>query len=266
MNFGGNNSRDNAPSTNTRGKNFFNKDGFYPSTLQVGYWNELVSLRVHPALDKSKQTDGKVFDYDQNVATAITTEKAATLGEYISTTLIENFKNKVAGFQGVQVNGDSLVGVGTKQVGDRFVTYLAIYKSLDEKTRKPAVSIWYEFTNTNTINNYNPETGDFEVGEAIPSEVKEFGDILNKARIDLYNAGAHATRVVDKFYRDGMNSKLDEIGSKLGVAPKSSGGYRRNSNNDVFASGGSRQTETPSSYTASTESMTNIEDIDQFMQ
>ena len=74
-----NNDKDNTPNINTRSYVFMNKDGFDPSALTVGAWNEMLSLRINPALDKSRQTENKVFDYDKSVSTSLTAEKVTLL-------------------------------------------------------------------------------------------------------------------------------------------------------------------------------------------
>ena len=52
MIFGNGNKQNNQEKTNvnTKAKQFMNKDGFCPSTLILGYWNEGISLKMHPAL------------------------------------------------------------------------------------------------------------------------------------------------------------------------------------------------------------------------
>ena len=74
-----NNEKDNTPNVNTRSYQFMNRDGFDPSALSVGAWNEMLSLRINPALDKSRQSEGRVFDYDKSVSTSLTAEKVTLL-------------------------------------------------------------------------------------------------------------------------------------------------------------------------------------------
>jgi hypothetical protein len=270
----GNNSRDNQVNVNTRGVAFMNREGFEPSTLQIGYWNDMLSLRIHPALEKSKQTESKVFDYEQNIATALTIEKAAILADKIRTDIFPAIGEGRDAFKGVPVGGDSLAGVGVKTIDGRIVTYFGIYKSLDPKTKRPSSMIHYEFRTTYTVDNYDPEKGSFEVTQDIQGELLMFYKILNSCEIGLANSVAHSGRVVDKFYRDRLLNTLDEVAQKMGVSTgnnNSRGGYKNN-RADIFSGGANSGGESsaskgdPKEFDAPVGSLANIDDIDAFMQ
>lgn len=265
------NQRD-AVNTNTRGTQFMNREGFQPSTLLFGYWNELISLKMHPALEQSAQTDGKVFNYEVVVNTAITLEKAAVLVDRIEKDIIPAYQEGKETFRGVPVGGDSLIGVGVKKVNDDYAAYFGIFKSLDETTKKPETAIFYEFKTTYTVDNYNHETGDFSVTQGIPSELMVFLGLLKAAQVGLSNATAHATRNVDRYFRDKLTNQLEEIGGKLGIAPKQKswgGNSYGNRNKDVFSSkaaAGGNSSDMGGGSNAEVGSLKNLDDIEDFMK
>ena len=66
-------------SVNSKGFQFFNKNGIEGSTLILGLWNQQISLRIHPAKDPDKQTDTSVFDYDRSINLVIPPFMAAAI-------------------------------------------------------------------------------------------------------------------------------------------------------------------------------------------
>lgn len=266
-----NNTRD-AVNVNTRGIQFMNSESkFFPSTLQFGFWNEMISLRINPALDKSEQTDNKKFNYEETVNTAIILEKAVVLIKKIKEDILPKY-GKEETFRGVSIGGNSLVGVGLKNVDDKVVSFLAIHKGLDENTRKPQESIYYEFKTSYTVNDYDEKTGEFTVEQDIPSELLLFVKALEASVTALTNANAHATRTVDRWFREKTTRQIDEIGAKLGVAPQSRGGgnFSNFRSKDVFGSGGGNTSPASNNTVdlgadASTETVTNFDSMSDFL-
>lgn len=269
LNNSNNNSRDEV-NVNTRGMQFMNSDGFYPSTMLFGFWNEMISIKIHPALDKEHQTDSRKFNYEEVVSTAITLEKAALLADKIENELLPNFGTKSL-FRGVPVGGDSLIGVGIRhEEGSPDIAYLAIFKALDEETKKPEVSIYYEFKTGMTINDYNPNTGEFTVEQNIPSELNVFLAGLRASVSALTHAEAHSSRAVDKWFRDRLMNNIQEIAQKLGVSTQGSWSGNKNYSNkskDIFNNNSSNDS-IPSDLDdeeSSISKLSNIDDISQFM-
>jgi hypothetical protein len=271
FNSSNNNSRD-AVNVNTRGMQFSNSEGFCPSTLLFGYWNELISIKIHPALEKSQQTDSKRFNYEEVVNTAITLEKASTLLKKIEEDILPHYNEGINTFKGIPVGGDSLIGVGLRSDENTKTSYLAIFKALDEETKKPEIAIYYEFKSGYVVNDYDPATGKFTVEQNIPSELMLFAAALRAAINGLTHADAHSSRAVDKWFRDRLMKEIEEIGTKLGVAPKTKGNWGNGGGNykskDIFAGGGNSNSSDAGDLDggdASIDKLSNIDDINQFM-
>lgn len=222
-----NNDRDvNQVNVNTKSFQFMNKDGFDPSTLTVGAWNEMLSIRINPALEKSKQVDGRVFDYDKYVATSLTKDKVMMILYKIE----KDIKPAITAGEdktiGVQVGGDSLfvVGTGVKMTGS-VKPFVAVHKSLNPDTKKPEMSMFYEFRKDMTIDDYDHETGSYNIDESISSEFELFIMLL-KAYISVGSGFAtHATRYLDKWQNDKLNSTINSIAQKVGASTGSGSGF-----------------------------------------
>ena len=71
-------------SVNTRGLQFYNTEGFEPSTLVLNYWNDnMFSIKIHPAKEQSKQTEREKFDYEKSTSSALSITKAEELLSHV---------------------------------------------------------------------------------------------------------------------------------------------------------------------------------------
>ena len=242
-----NNDKDNQISVNTRGYQFMNRDGFEPSSLQVGAWNENMSLRINPMLEPSKQTETRIFDYDRYVSTALTLEKAMLLLYKIEKEIIPAIENDIDKSIGIQVGGDSLVVVGTgKRLTGSIRPFFAIHKSLNPDTKKPEMSMFYEFKATSSIDDYNESTGTYSLSESVYTEFKLFVFLLKSFINFGSNFAAHANRFVQRFSNSKLMSTVNAIGQKVGVPTNeynSGGGYRRSNIFDQPSSQSSQVTD-----------------------
>ena len=253
-----NNSKQNKQevNVNTRGYRFMNKDGFCPSTLLCGFWNDMISLKIHPALPESKQTASSVYDYNQMVATSLSIEKAVILIDKIETVIEPAIERGEVKSIAVLIGGNNLVHVGSGIHGE-IHPFVGIHKSLDPETKKPQDSLFYEFVDSSqiTIEDYNPETGGYTGSKPVQCELKTFVEILKASVSALCGAPAHSTRYVDKFYRDKVLNSVMGIGEKMGISDDN--GYSGNKSGVDFGFGN----KSDSNGTISVPSVNNIDDI-----
>ena len=259
-----NNEADNRKSVNTRIYQFKNKDGFEPSTLQVGGWDEMLSLRINPTLPPEKQSKEQIFDYDKFVSTSLNMEKAMLLLYKINKDIIPAIENDEEKNIGISVGGDSLVTVGTgKAITNTIKPYLAIHKGLNPDTKKPEQSIYYEFRKSMTIDDYNAETGTYTVEENYDAEFNLFCELL-KSFIQNSNFNNHVNRYGNRFTTDKVMSTLTSIANKVGADTGSKygnngGSFRRS----VF--GGSTNSSSGNNYAGDNASMEELGDLNDLM-
>ena len=258
-----NNAKDNTISMNTRGYQFMNRNGFDPSALTVGFWNEMLSLRINPALEPSKQTESKVFDYDKAVSTSLTLEKITTLLYGITKVVLPAIEAKEDKSVAISVSGDTLVAVGTgKRLTGDIRPFLAIHKSLNPDTKKPEMSIFYEFKTSDTINDYNESTGEYNLCKGIQSELILFVELLKSAIIGLSNATAHASRNVGKWQSEKLNGQISAIAEKVGAPNGFSSNTNRTFNRRPAVSFDSQSSNEPP---VNVSELDNLEDLNNFL-
>lgn len=251
----------NEINVNTRGYRFMNRDGFCPSTLVCGYWNEMISLKIHPALPESSQTQSQVYDYNQVLATSLSLEKALILVKKTQELIypaIQNGQNKSIA---VLIGGNNLVQIGYK--AEMKASYIGIHKGLDPESKKPQDSLYYQFLDSSeiTIEDYDPETGNYSATTPVECELQTFIEILKSSIKALSGAFSHDSRYRDKFYRDKLCNDLSQIGSKLGLDLSSGGGYVPRNN----ISFGNSAPEQPSGSQTQINNIADMSDIDKFL-
>lgn len=261
-----NNSKDNTISMNTRGYQFMNSKGFEPSTLSFGYWNEMISLRINPALPPEKQTDNKFFDYDQTIATSITLEKACALFKQITDDVLPAIANGEDKNVGIQVAGDTLIVVGTgKKYTENPVQYFAIHKSINPETKIPEMSVFYEFRTLEVIKDYDEKTGNYNVINGISSEFQLFVLLLKAAIEALGNANAHADRNVNKWANQKNANNISAIADKVGAQTRFDSSYRQRNNVSWGSNNSDSSSSTSITEDAAINELSNIEDINAFL-
>lgn len=249
-----NNSKSNSKDVNTTGRQYYNSEGKHKSTLELGFWNKMISLKFYPMLPKDKITETERFDYNNGMFTSMSTERAVHMAELIEKEIIPAIEagEKVTG-KGYPIGSDSAMVVGTDSQDDQTYGYIALLRKIDRDTMVPAEGMVYQFNTVLTIESYDYENGDFSAGKSGTMEIREFAKQLRAAAESLIGASAHAARFIDKWYRDRI---AEAVGATSGSNNGSSNTPYNNSSvfNDKYSSG---------NKPANTEhsKITNVDDI-----
>ena len=228
----------------------------------------MLSLRINPALDKSRQTEGRVFDYDKSVSTSLTAEKVTLLLYKIQKEIIPAIESDEDKSIGIPLNGgESLLVVGTgKRLTNTITPFLAIHKSLNPDTKKPEMSMFYEFKKSSSIDDYNEQTGAYSLVSDIHSELKLFIELLKAFIIGTSNFTVHAERLVNKYNNDKLQNNVLAICQKIG-ATMTGGGNNRSygQRQNIFGNSSSSSNYSNNSNTADMAELGSIEDLNSFM-
>lgn len=226
----GNNKDKKDYGVNTRGIQLKNKNGVDPSTMIIGYWNDMVTLKIHPALPKEKQTQENVYDYEHSLNTALTLDKVHVLLKGIERVELAAEEGKQFAM-GVKVGQTSAVVISTGVSTTGSVRpFVCIYKNLDADTEKAGQGIRYEFNTTETIIGYDAETGETEEKYSVPSELNLFKATLLSALMSLTNAAVHSMRNVQNYYNTKQMEMITSVASKMGIE---TGNGRNNGNTNT---------------------------------
>lgn len=238
---------------NTRFMQFMNSEASTPSTMQLSYWNDMLSIKINPALPPEKRTQNSFYNYEEGITTALTAEKVLTLVSEIKREIIPAIKlgeNKVIGIP--IAGGTSLltVSTGLKRFGV-IRPFVTIFKNLNPETKRPEQQLSYEFINGLVVNDYDPETGSFTT-DPVHSDLLLFVTCLENSIIGLTSSVTHSNRYHDRFFRNTLTGGTGNYGN---------GGYKKNTN--VFGDSGSNDS---GSFTDVDQTkLNNMDDIDSFM-
>lgn len=241
-------------SVNTRFMQFMNSEASVPSTMQLSYWNDMLSIKINPALPPEKRTQNSFYNYEEGITTALTVEKVLTLVNEIKREIIPAIKageNKVIGIP--IAGGTSLltVSTGVKRFGE-VRPFVTIFKNLNPETKKPEQQLSYEFINGLVVNDYDENTGTFTT-DSVHSDLLLFISCLENAITGLTSSVAHSNRYHDRFFRNSISGGAGTMGGN--------GGYRKN--NNVFS--GNNQESSNTFGDVEQTKLGNIDDIDSFM-
>lgn len=226
--------------TNTRsGISFKNSEqgAKFKAALNYVFWNGMVTMRFHPLLEESKQSDFRKFDYDQYAQATVTVDRLATMAEYIDTKLVPALlagEETNYGFP-MSVSSNALMLLGTtKDDEGEVVPYVGLIPDINPETRKPIDFIAVQFEDNQVIQDYNIETGFFEKASEFPKGyvgLKLFSTLLKSSVTALTNAETHAMRTVQRSWHD-------RVAGALNINQGGNSGYNKggNANSSIFNS------------------------------
>lgn len=248
------NKKDYTPQINTDGVSFYNstESAEMKSVLTVGFWNGFVNLRLNPALESA--SEGKTFDYEKSISTAVSVEKLGSLLDGINTSVIPAVGTDASISVAVQVGADGLLSVGVKNG----VPFMGIYKGLDANTKIANSYLTYTFKAASTIDNYNPTTGQYALGNGTYSEFKTFCLYLAEALKALSKAYVHAYKDDRKWVENTQYKLQTSMAEKLGIEVKTAGRSTYRKATAIDFSAGANANSTP----VETEEIGSLEDIE----
>lgn len=244
MDLGTNNNNKQQLRTFTRGPQFYNAESIlFPSTLVVGGWDRMISLKVHPAKDKSMQTTSSVYDYEKAIQTAITPQQALDLYHIIMEKIIPSLSAETP--EKIQI-GIPIAGVNmvliSNGVNKGCNPYLAIYKNINQDF-VPEQKIYYEFNTSDRIYDYD-ECKSVEMRKEVGvTELEYFALVLYKFASALSGAEYHSMMEYNKFIKAKEIQKTNAIASALGVELPSGNGQRNYRQKDDGPNWGDTQSE-----------------------
>ena len=247
-----NNTRKND-SVNTSGLQNYNGDGFHQSTIEIGYWNKMINIKISPALEVSKRTQTERFDYTKTISVACAPAPIRLFAENVLEEVIKAYNaGDTMTAKGITVGLDNALVAGVKLEGDQLVPHITIMKKIDGGTMLPSEMISYQFQPIVFINSYDIGEGSATVDltQALTAEIRDVQQVLITAANELRAAGAHAQAFNDRFLR-----------AKLFGKDEANGAPYSNNTGNVF--GGNRQS-SGSSEPLDKSTLTNASSLSDF--
>ena len=225
---------------NSRGFQFFNKDGFFPSTLILTLWNQNIVLKIHPAKEKSQQTDSSVFDYVHAVNLILPSVTATSLFEVCKRKVIPALNEGTEYTICIPCGATSgiVISTGVKRFG-KLTPYISILKNIQPGNLQPEEVMSYEFNKTRVITGYDGTSNEGITQNFEYTELIYFIYALDRISMALIGAENHASRYQNRYFDKQVFGLYRTLGEKIGATfyPQNqrNTNYRKSSGGSVFA-------------------------------
>lgn len=240
-------------SVNTDGPQYKNSKGFEVATLKIRYWDDKVTLTLHPKL--KNPTEKQVYDYETKISIALKVDKVAALLkslEKIIDKAIEENKEKSVG---ITTASNNMVVVGTVIKEDSLHVVLHVCRELNAETRIPNQRYSYTFIKDDQIiEDFDPTTGKFESVSEVQTEYECFKEMLREFIRVNQAADVHADKYLNKYYRDNLYSNVLKTGLKVGALDSGN-------SNSMFTNAFNPSGKPPENTPTQTTSLSDLQDI-----
>ena len=258
------NSESTKRSGSTKGAHMINPRQATPCAMDISYYDDMVRIQFAPELPAGKQTETRRYDYENVLITALTRAKCNELCNAYKAVIRPAIENCEDATISISLAGTNLFMVGTGVTDDTPHPYICLCKDLNPETliAPNDKRMKYEFNTGEYVLGYNPNTGEYKSRVITCNEIDLFFHDLENIRNASSNAYVHTDRVVNRYTRDTLDSKINRIGEKMGLDLSTKTKYTRGGGGrgSIFDNMTSSSNEQPTSAP-----ITSIDDIDALM-
>lgn len=200
---------------------YMNSNVEKPMVLRVIYYDESVRLEFIGELPKDQQTERRRYNYDKPAAiTLLLRHKCQELYNAYKNVIIPALAKGENEQVSIPLAGVNQLVLDTN-VGEDGVPRprLKLVKSIDMSSGIADGSnvFTYVFNMGEYILGYNEVTGDFKKKVVTYNELELFMRDLNTNVDASSNTFVHTDRVVNRYWKETLDGKLNKIGEKLGL-------------------------------------------------
>ena len=222
---------------NTNGFQFYNQKA--GSTLVIGHWNDLITIKICPVLAESERVEGKTFDYKGGINVALTAEKAYALAKAIVRGNFEKTVGVPSGTNFIEIGKANQLIPGAENYADDVIA-ITIYKEVGaDGAIKNTLS--YIFNTCDVMEGFKGNREEFTVS-TVDAELQLFILSLQESVKANTNAVAHSTRNANKFAGKKYQNDLAQIKEKLGIQTESKNNYQSGGTANSFFNNGGQKT------------------------
>ena len=213
----GSNNEVKRPSVVTRSGKGYNSDQKVPVALEWSFTDDMMRLVFAPQLPESQRTEMRIYDYDKAWTTCLTRIKALELLRGVESRILpclksnEPLPSEIINVSVPVANVNSIgIGLFTDDSGAKS-TYLQFCKDIDGTSHVADRSIRYCFKKGQLIINHDQSTGAFDDMIITNIEFYMFLRDMSAFITEGSNAGVHAYRYVEKFFKDVISGNIISI-------------------------------------------------------
>lgn len=197
-------------------------------SIRVSLYDQALSLSFTPALTDSS-TGKRKFPKENATNVLLTAERTTALYDIITHRTLNAIENKTPRSDAISCNkdGSTLLSVN---VNSDMIVELVVYTGIEED-RIPKKTLKFVFQDIIPINNFNPATGEFVVGDTpIRAQLLLFIKLLAGFLTACAGAEHHFGKYNDRFSDRRFMGSIDAMATKLGVNTTSNPQYNNGTN------------------------------------
>jgi len=186
----------------------------------VRFYGGTVVIGMHRPLPIDKQINGGIYDYKSGTEIYLKPKAAKTLARFLTVADSERIKGNEITSHGISSGANMIeIGSGKKYGCKDDSVCIAVYKDIDNTTKKPSSYDVFEFNDDVVLRDYDPEAGTYS-SELLNVDIDFLVDQLKDYAKSAGNGAVHNHRVVDKYEIDRFRSNQLEMMNKLGIENK----------------------------------------------
>ena len=192
---GQNNSGDMTKHVNTNSIQFYNSEGSdFQSTVALGWWNQKMEIKIHPALSQEARTETNKFDYNTSIKCSVSIEEGVILLDILT----EALETTGDFCKGISIGGSGLLNIERNETA----AMPSIYRDIQSDSMKCEDFNGFDFNiESAVISGYKPDgTAEITVTNH-PGQFRAFISIVRSFIDTIGGCEAHAMRYYDRFYR-----------------------------------------------------------------
>lgn len=247
-------------SVRTRDISFTNIDEKVQCALELSFNDDMVRVAFTPPLPESERGEKRYFDYQHSVMTALSRVKIQELLTKYQEVFLPKLLAGESKSISVPVGNVNQFGISTgyNLFGDgECYPYAFLIRGISPETLTSADVIMYVFRKSESLEDYDPKTGEYGSRNIGHAEFYMFIDDLKEFKVASSKAYVHAARCVDRAYKDMISNNLQKLMEHAGIEiPKSDGTNRNVRYGSIF--GGSPKND---AVPANTSTYTSFEDL-----
>ena len=229
-------------SVNTNSTSMASAKTAKPILLLVSYWDDMLKIALCNELPENQQTEYQRFDRKNNISTSVTREKCHELAEAYRERLHDKLTGKEVGEKSEDSVSVTIGGVNQLMLSAKinesgeYYGSLSLVKGFNPETLISDDITEFVFPKGEYIVGYNPTNGSFKERVITNNGIEVFWNDLITFRCASTKAFVHATRCVERSFKERVYDAIVQIGSRVGAnIPQ----YNNGTGNSRYGSGAS---------------------------
>ena len=130
------------------------------STMQFGYYNGAVSVRINPIKPEGERTAKSMYNYDVHTSIIVSKDDALYIGWMLENVFLPKLNAGEKFYQAIRIGRANMISFDTGDETSDGMPIVTIYRDLDPGTLRAKESRRFVFRPVTTLSKYDPDAAD----------------------------------------------------------------------------------------------------------